>query len=85
MRASRAPGRNADAHEDAVNVAQYIVREAVLVPGAGGSSWRITFAPARGAKSDEIVVMIPPATLDEMFSADTYPLEKIEVLRDGNP
>jgi hypothetical protein len=63
-------------------VAQYIVREAVLVPGPAGSTWRVTFAPARGAKSEEIVVMIPPATLDEMFFADTYTLEQIETLGD---
>jgi len=46
-----------------LNVTQYIVREAVLVPGTGGSNWRVTFVPARATKSDEIVVMIPPATL----------------------
>ena len=63
-------------------MAQYIVREAVLVPGAGGSTWRVTFAPQRGEKDQEIVVMIPPATLDEMFFADTYTLEQIETLRD---
>jgi hypothetical protein len=63
-------------------VAQYIVREAVLVPDAGGSAWRVTFAPQRGPKDQEIVVMIRPATLDEMFFADTYTLEQIETLRD---
>ena len=52
------------------------------MPGATGSTWRVTFAPARGAKSEEIVVMIPPATLDEMFFADTYTMEQIETLRD---
>ena len=62
-------------------MAEYIVREAVLVPGAGGSTWRVTFALQRGDK-EEIVVMIPPATLDEMFFADTYTLEQIETLRD---
>ena len=62
-------------------MAEYIVREAVLVPGAGGSTWRVTFALQRGDK-EEIVVMIPPATLDEMFFSDTYTLEQIETLRD---
>ena len=63
-------------------MARYSVREAVLVPGAAGSTWRVTFAAVQGADAEQIVVMIPPETLDEMFFADTYTLEEIETLRD---
>jgi hypothetical protein len=62
-------------------MARYAVREAILVPGANGSTWRVTFAPMRDTEGDEIVVMIPPATLDEMTFADTYTPVEIEALR----
>lgn len=42
----------------------------------------MTFALTHGTDAEKIVVMIPPATLDEMFFADTYTLEQIEELGD---
>jgi hypothetical protein len=45
----------------------------------------VTFTPMRGSNGDDIVVMIPPAILDEMTFADTYTTIEIEALRDDEP
>jgi hypothetical protein len=62
-------------------VTDYIVREAILVKGAPGSRWRVTFTPADD-QGDDVVVLIPPDKIDDMTFADKYSLAQIDALRD---
>ena len=59
----------------------YIVREAILVKGAPGSRWRVTFTPVDDG-GDDVVVLIAPDKIDDMTFADKYSLAEIDALRD---
>jgi secreted protein with Ig-like and vWFA domain len=63
-------------------MAMYRVREAVLIPAAVGSAWRVTFTPIE-PDGEDIVLTVTAARLEGMSFAAPYTSIEIEALRQG--